>query len=70
MVKNYEADIFSDERKMFGGFLNKKQYEEVKKKFSELSSNTPINIDDITIYPGSSKGKSPEADPEHYKLWL
>lgn len=70
MVKNYEADMFSEERRMLGQQLNKKHYEEVKKKFSELSANTPISLDDINMYPGSSKGKSPEDDPEHYKLWL
>jgi len=71
MVKNYEADMFSEERRMIGGEkLNKKQYEEIKKKFSELSANTPISMDDINFYPGSSKGKSPEDDPQHYKLWL
>ena len=70
MVKDYEADIFSEEKKYTGHRINKKAYFELKKVYSEMNSNLPINPDDITEYPGSSKGRNPEDNPEHFKIWL
>ncbi len=29
-----------------------------------------LTFDDIEEYPGSSKGKNPDDNPEHYAIWM
>ena len=71
MVKNYEKDMFSKENYLLNPHkINKQQYEDLKKKFAEINANIPVSFDDINIYPGSSKGPSPDDNPEHFQLWL
>jgi hypothetical protein len=58
----FEQEGWSEEKKA--------KYFAKSAMINDFMASNPINQEFIKGYPGSSKGKRPEDNPEHFNLWL